>query len=151
MLRSQQETPALRAELNARPVRGLAARAAAEDAGALELDLPLHLGELGVDALELCGLAGKGVEANVIADRHLVEGPAEVHLQHREALQQAVSLRAELRVLVARLGRRADRRGPVRRRGRAVPGRRHRRWPRVVGGLQETEAAHGWPPGGGGA
>src|SRR5205085_10588387 len=44
------------------------------------------------------------VEADVVADRHLVEGAAEVGLHHRELLQQPVALRLQVLVLGRRRG-----------------------------------------------
>src|SRR5215212_2438456 len=54
---------------------------------------------LGVDSLQLGRLAGEDVHAHVVADRHLVEGAAQIGLHHGELLEQAVPLRAQLRVL----------------------------------------------------
>ena len=53
--------------------------------------------QLGVDPLQLGRFAGEDVEPDVVADRHLVEGAAEVGLHHRELLQQPVALGDQLR------------------------------------------------------
>ena len=67
--------------------------------GAFELEHPLERQQLGVDPLQLGRLAGQHVHPHVVADRHLVEGAAEVGLHHRELLQQAVALGTQLGVL----------------------------------------------------
>ena len=60
---------------------------------------PLDRKQLGVDPLQLRGLAGQHVHPHVVADRHLIEGATEVGLHHRELLHQTVALGAKLPLL----------------------------------------------------
>ena len=89
---------------SARAVGRAAVGAEAGGVGAFDLQQPLDRQQLGVDPLQLGRFAGEDVEADVVADRHLVEGAAEVGLHHRELLQQAIALGEQLGVLL-RLGR----------------------------------------------
>jgi hypothetical protein len=56
----------------------------------------LQLRQLGVDALEGGGLGDQDIHLHVIADRHLVEEPAELGLHEREAFRQPLALGEEL-------------------------------------------------------
>src|SRR6185437_14839725 len=79
--RLDQLLAALPAEGRALRVEGAAVAAGAGGARRAELQHPLDLGQLGVDLLQLRRLPAEHVEAEVIADRHLVGDPAQVPLQ----------------------------------------------------------------------
>src|SRR4051812_36601655 len=90
---------ALRAELRPRLVLGAAVLTGRGRVRALERQGLLDLAELEVEPLELRGLPGEHVHLHVVANRHLVEGAAQVGLHDRELLQQAIALRDQLAVL----------------------------------------------------
>ena len=52
----------------------------------------LQLRELGVQPLQRCRLGDQHIHLHVIADRHLIEQPAELGLLQRETLGQPVTL-----------------------------------------------------------
>jgi hypothetical protein len=79
-------------------VHRLAGRTLSADVRASRFDDLLELPELGVDALQLGCLRDQDVHPDVIADRHLVEQPAELGLHDREALDQSISLGEQFRV-----------------------------------------------------
>src|SRR5262249_22326562 len=64
----------------------------------VQLEQPLERQQLGVDLLELGRLGGQDVDPDVVANRHLVEGAAEVGLHDRELLEQPVALLAQVGV-----------------------------------------------------
>ena len=69
-----------------------AGRAVAGRAAALHQQQPLDLSQLGVDPLELGRRAHQHVEAEVVADRHLVGQAAQVPLELGQPLGQALPL-----------------------------------------------------------
>src|SRR6185295_6131724 len=81
------------------PVRGATFRAEAGGIGTVELEHPLEGQQLRVDPLQLGRFRGEDVDPDVVANRHLVEGAAEVGLHDRELLEQAVPLPAQVEIL----------------------------------------------------
>ena len=145
--RSAQGVPALGAEAHRVAVGGAAAGTEPGGVGALELEHPLDREQLGVDPLQLGRLAGQHVEAHVVADRHLVEGAAEVGLHDGELLQQTVALGDQLGALLRlrrlfRGGRLGGGLGPGPWRG--LRGRSPQPLGRAAGQL--AEATHGSAP-----
>ena len=87
------------------PVGGGALRAEAGGVGAVELEHPLKKHQqLGVDPLQLGRFRGEDVDPDVVANRHLIEGAAEVGMHDREALEAAVPLLSQIEILPSGLG-----------------------------------------------
>lgn len=101
-----------------------AGRAGPPRSGVLELQLPLDLGQLGVDLLQLRRLSLEDVEAEVIPACHLVGDAAEIPLMGRELAREDIPPLGQLgpaRIRRSRRRRLLRRPGPLRRRRGSLP------------------------------
>lgn len=74
------------------------------DGDRLAAELTLDLLQLKVNPLELGCATGEHIKAHVIADRHLVQNPAQLSLACRKTLGEAVAPREQLGITGAQDG-----------------------------------------------
>src|SRR5205807_1703111 len=92
----EQPLAALPAERRAGAVRGPAGRACAGGTGLLHAQKALDLPKLCVRVLEQRGALDEDVDADLVADRHLVDEAAEIELKLRDARGELVATAAQV-------------------------------------------------------